>query len=564
MSGKKSELLHTEDWWAIWLGFALIVIGILLYLPLKTPDMEASLSSANQIIDREAERAPFRTIEWFEASDKKGKIKATSSEKGKWVKSFFKRPQGWESNPIDAFIGKAEKTPETRAKYSELNSIREEKLSHAVSAQKIAEEANFRDIVLNNTAIAKIMEWRSALREADVAKKAANPEDYNILPTLLILAIAIALLFSIGIGFIEGGALKFVPGFIFIFVIAVISFTIEEQSVISSAGLGYALWAIMIGLIISNTIGTPVWVMKAVKTEYFIKTGLVIMGMEILFDKILQIGLPGIFVAWLVTPVVIVVSFWIGNKYIKMPSKKLNIVISSAVSVCGVSAAIATAAACKAKKEELTLAVGLSLIFTALMMFSMPLFVNSMNMPEILGGAWMGGTIDATGAVAAAGAFLGEKALYVSATIKMIQNVMIGVISFFVAIYFTTYVEKKETGANTGLIEIWKRFPKFVLGFAAASIISSVISAQLGTDLSYALLDNGVIRGFTKDLRTWMFCLAFVSIGLSTNFRELKEHFTGGKPFILYIFGQTFNLVLTLFIAWLMFYVVFPEITAGI
>ena len=110
------------------------------------------------------------------------------------------------------------------------------------------------------------------------------------------------------------------------------------------------------------------------------------------------------------------------------------------MSVCGVSAAIATAAACRAKKEELTLAVGLSLVFTSIMMIVMPAFIKatSVGMQQILGGAWMGGTIDATGAVAAAGAFLGEKALYVAATIKMIQNVLIGVIAFFVAVYLTT------------------------------------------------------------------------------------------------------------------------------
>jgi uncharacterized membrane protein YadS len=111
------------------------------------------------------------------------------------------------------------------------------------------------------------------------------------------------------------------------------------------------------------------------------------------------------------------------------------------MSVCGVSAAIATAAACRAKKEELTLAVGLSLVFTSIMMIVMPAIIKAVGMPEVLGGAWMGGTIDATGAVAAAGAFLGEKALYTAATIKMIQNVLIGVIAFCVAVYWCAKVD---------------------------------------------------------------------------------------------------------------------------
>ncbi|MFW5701459.1 MAG: YeiH family protein, partial [Bacteroidota bacterium] len=328
-------------------------------------------------------------------------------------------------------------------------------------------------------------------------------------------------------------------------------------------GLGYALWAILIGLIISNTVGTPEWVKPAALTEYYIKTGLVLLGVEVLFGKIIQIGIPGLVVAWVVTPVVIIISFIFGKRFVKLPSDELNITMSSAVSVCGVSAAIATAAACKAKKEELTLAVGLSLIFTAIMMVLMPAFIKAVGMTEILGGAWMGGVIDSTGAVAAAGAFLGEKALYVAATIKMIQNILIGVVAFFVAIYWTMKMDR-AAGGKPSAMEIWYRFPKFVIGFALASVASSVLSYALGPDQSYTLLDHGIIGGFTKDLRGWMFCLAFVSIGLSTNFRELRSYFRGGKPLTLYVFGQTFNLLLTLLIAWIAFYLLFPAITEAI
>lgn len=175
----------------------------------------------------------------------------------------------------------------------------------------------------------------------------------------------------------------------------------------------------------------------------------------------------------------------------------------------------------------------------------------------------MGGTIDATGAVAAAGAFLGEKALYVAATIKMIQNVLIGVVAFGVAVYWCARVECRE-GHSVGWIEIWHRFPKFVLGFLAASVLFSVISGSLGSDMSQIMVNQGVLKGLSSPLRNWFFCLAFTSIGLATNFRELAHYFKGGKPLILYVAGQSFNLVLTLAMAYVMFYIVFPEITAKI
>jgi uncharacterized membrane protein YadS len=328
-------------------------------------------------------------------------------------------------------------------------------------------------------------------------------------------------------------------------------------------GIGYAAWAIAIGLIISNTVGTPDWVKKALQVEFFIKTGLVLLGAEVLFNKIVAIGIPGIFVAWVVTPVVLITTFIFGQKVLKIPSKTLNMVISADMSVCGTSAAIAAAAACKAKKEELTLAIGLSLVFTSIMMVVMPAVIKATGMPFILGGAWMGGTIDATGAVAAAGAFLSEKALYVAATIKMIQNVLIGVTAFGIAIYWCTKVECVE-GQKVGAMEIWHRFPKFVMGFLAASIAFSFVYTSLGSDAGFTMIDQGVLRGFSGIFRGWFFCLSFAAIGLATNFRELRHYFKGGKPLILYAVGQSFNLGLTLLMAYIMFYLVFPDITATI
>jgi uncharacterized membrane protein YadS len=362
----------------------------------------------------------------------------------------------------------------------------------------------------------------------------------------------------------------FLKGFVFVFGIALLAWLASNQATMKHYGIGYAFWAIFFGMLISNTVGTPKWAMPAVQTEYYIKTGLVLLGAKILFEKIITIGTAGIFVAWVVTPTVWLVTYWFGQKILNMPSKRLNATICSDMSVCGVSAAIATASACKAKKEELTLAVGLSLVFTSIMMIVMPAVIKGffpVDKQLILGGAWMGGTIDATGAVAAAGAFLGEKALYVAATIKMIQNVLIGVIAFCVALYFTTRVEVAETGQKVGLMEIWYRFPKFVLGFIAASIIFSMMYSSFNTQVSglgSAMVDQGTIKGMSDLFRGWFFSLSFVSIGLATNFRELKEHFKGGKPLILYVTGQSFNLVLTLLVAYIMFYLVFPGLTATI
>jgi len=153
--------------------------------------------------------------------------------------------------------------------------------------------------------------------------------------------------------------------------LAVVSYLIANQTQIKGWGLSYAMWALLFGLLISNTIGTPEWLKAGIRTEMYIKTGLVLLGAEILFGKILSLGAPGLMVAWIVTPTVVIFMYIFGVKVLKMKSKCLVIIIAAATSVCGVSAAIAAAGASRAKKEELTLAVGMTLIFTVLMMVFM-------------------------------------------------------------------------------------------------------------------------------------------------------------------------------------------------
>ncbi len=214
--------------------------------------------------------------------------------------------------------------------------------------------------------------------------------------------LTIGILFAIAIQIRGKSAVKFLIAFPVVFLLATLAYVMAEQSVASAYNLEYALWALLVGLIISNTIGTPAFIRPAMLTEFFIKTGLVLLGAEVLMSRLLALGLPGIFVAWVVTPVVLVSTYIFGQKILKMESKSLNMVISADMSVCGVSAAIATAAACKAKKEELSLSIGLSLSFTVIMMVVMPAIIKAVGMDPILGGAWLGGTIDSTGAVAAA------------------------------------------------------------------------------------------------------------------------------------------------------------------
>ena len=357
--------------------------------------------------------------------------------------------------------------------------------------------------------------------------------------------IVLAVLFGIGVK-LQGEKLrKYLPAFLGLFVLAIAVRIISAEFTLNRY-LEWAFWALIVGLLISNTVGVPQWLRPAIRTEFYIKTGLVVMGFSVLFSNIAKFGLYGLGIAWIVTPIVIIFMWWLGTKILKIDNKPLVITLASATSVCGTSAAIATGAAAKAKKDDLSIAISISIIFTILMMVFEPMIIRWSGMSSLMGGALIGGTVDSTGAVVLAGNALGPEAEQAAVLVKSIQNILIGFIAFFVAIFFATRVENSGV-SKVGAGEIWYRFPKFIIGFFVASLVASFIVLPLaGGDAVKSV--NGVLDQY----KNWAFVLAFTSIGLDTNFKEIGKQLHGGKVLWLYIIGQLFNIVLTLLAVWLL------------
>ncbi len=352
-------------------------------------------------------------------------------------------------------------------------------------------------------------------------------------------------LFTIGAKLQGESVKKYIPAFIGLFILAIVVRLISAEFTFNRY-LEWAFWALIVGLLVSNTVGVPEWLKPAVKTEFYIKTGLVIMGFSVLFSNIAKFGLYGLGIAWIVTPIVIIFMWWFGTKLLKIDNKPLVITMAAATSVCGTSAAIATGAASNCKKTDLTMVVSISIIFTVILMVLEPIICNALGLSPIMGGSLIGGTVDSTGAVVVAGTALGEEAQVAAVLVKSIQNILIGFIAFFVALFFATHVDK-EQGRKVGAIEIWTRFPKFIIGFFVASLVASFIVLPM-TDSSTV----GAINKVLDQYKNWAFVLAFTSIGLDTKFSEIIKQMQGGKVLWLYVVGQVFNIILTFAAVWLL------------
>jgi uncharacterized integral membrane protein (TIGR00698 family) len=328
-----------------------------------------------------------------------------------------------------------------------------------------------------------------------------------------------------------------------VYILTVVALILAGNSDVKALNLEAVIFSLGIGLLLGNVFHLPDWFRAALSTELFVKIGLVLLGTGIIFGDILKAGSLGLVQALVVVLSVWYFAYWICKK-LKI-DEDLTMMISSAVSICGVSAAIATAGAIKGDTKKLSYVISLVLITAIPMMIIMPYIANYFSFSQEVTGAWLGGSIDTTGAVVASGSLVGDTALKISTIVKFSQNVLLGIAAFVISIYWT-YAGKGSTVNNVekptlGLI--WERFPKFVLGFIAASLIFSFL-------LSPAIVSG--VKDSLKNIQTLWFVLAFTSIGLETKFSDIFNS-ESKKPLYAFLIAQTFNVLVTLIVAYFLF-----------
>ena len=331
-----------------------------------------------------------------------------------------------------------------------------------------------------------------------------------------------------------------------IFGIALVSQLITQIPAVMNLKLEVVLFSVAIGLFISNVFRVPEWLKPAIQSEFYIKIGIVCLGSTILFGEVMKSGMYGLGQAVIVVFIVWYFAYWLARK-MKI-DEELGVMMASALSICGVSAAIATCGAIKGNNKKLSYVVSVVLIIAIPMMYLMPWLARQMGLSDEVAGAWIGGTIDTTGAVAASATMLGETAAQTAIIVKSSQNVLLGVAAFVISLFWSFKSQKLEEKPT--LRVIWDRFPKFVVGFIIASVVFSFCF-----DTETAKSVGKITKGFTNTL----FSLAFVCIGLETRFKDIfsKEN---RKPFIVFVTAQSFNIVVTLIVVYLMFGVLKPYV----
>ena len=279
------------------------------------------------------------------------------------------------------------------------------------------------------------------------------------------------------------------------------------------------------------------------------------------FSSKVKSGAAGLIQAVLVVAIVWFFAYTLARKF--KVEQATAMTLASGCSICGVSACITAAGVAGTDKKQLSYIISLVLIIVVPMIYLMPwlasvvvpLFTDDPAIQNEIAGAWIGGTIDTTSGVGASSEMAGEAAQKTAIVVKATQNVLIGVVAFFIALYLSSRGEGKKGAPSLSIV--WDKFPKFILGFVIASAVFSVLQAEdlLTLNAKGKIMETSLAKTFS----TFFFSLSFVCIGMDT---RLKDIISKENRNALYAFlgAQTFNIVVTMLIAWLMFGVVKPAI----
>jgi len=359
-------------------------------------------------------------------------------------------------------------------------------------------------------------------------------------------------LFGIGTSALGFRLSRFLPAFALVYVATLVLYFLGQWDQASHYNLEPPLVALALGLLISNTVGAPAWADAGLRVEFYIKTGIVLLGAGLPLTLIAWAGPVAIVQAGIVSLVTFGVIYFTGVKL--GLDRRLAATLGTGGAVCGVSGAIATAGAVGAKKEHASIAISLVIFWAVVTIFVLPLAAKAFNLPTGVAGAWIGTSefADAAGLAAAQayGGYAGhvpgiagtpDAAVNAFTLMKVIgRDVWIGVWAFVLAIIATTRWERTGVQTKPSPIEIWRRFPKFVIGFVMASAIITIVSHGYNYADYKKVLQPSLVAPL-QALRTWAFTFAFLAIGLTTRFREFVS--VGGKPFYAFTTGVVINIV---------------------
>lgn len=353
-----------------------------------------------------------------------------------------------------------------------------------------------------------------------------------------------------------------IPSFVVIFAISLLAQWIAKIDAVKYYGFEAVFFSVLFGLLVRNLFRIPEWLKPAIQGEFFIKIGVVCLGATVLFSDVMKSGAAGLIQAVVVVGIVWFFAYLLARK-LKV-EQAAAMTLASGCSICGVSACITAAGVAGTDKKQLSYIISLVLIIVVPMIYLMPwlagmvvpLFTDDPIIQKEIIGAWIGGTIDTTSGVGASSEMAGDIAQRTAIVVKATQNVLIGFVAFFIALYLSARGEgNKSYIPSFGIV--WEKFPKFILGFIVASAVFSILQTQglLTLDAKNKIVETSMAKTFS----TLFFSLSFVCTGMDTRLKDIVSR-ENRRLLFSFIGAQLFNIIVAMFAAWFMFGVIKPAL----
>ena len=362
----------------------------------------------------------------------------------------------------------------------------------------------------------------------------------GLIPHLILLYVVLAIIFALAIKIMGHSIPQFLKGFTLLFVMAIIVQILGSWNPAKALNLEAPVLALIIGMIIGNFVKIPAWFDAALRTEFYVKIGIVLMGATLPFTLILSSGPVAFLQATFIAVTTFLTIYFVGTRIFGL-DKRFAATLGAGGSICGVSASIAIGSSVNAEKNHVSISISMVVVWATIMVFFLPIMSHLLGLTPGEAGAWIGTSEFADAAGIAAAAQFGDAGITSFTLMKVVgRDMFVGIWAFILAIVSVTKWEAHEGGVKPGAGVIWERFPKFVLGFFIASFIMTAVTVGITPEVNDAI--NAAIIGPIKSLRTWSFVFCFLCIGLTTRFKELAS--VGMKPVGAFSIGVLVNVLL--------------------
>ena len=376
---------------------------------------------------------------------------------------------------------------------------------------------------------------------------------YGFIGTILLLMFvcAVYLMSKYFMGsFKKKPALHHFMGFFLMGLIATVSLWLGGNETLAKNGFGYAIWSIVLGMVFTNSPLAKIGLLSSLKTvakdgEFFIKCSLALLATE--FSVLARVGLPSISVAWIGSPLALVIGYFVCKRAFKMDTE-VSLLTAVGATWCGASAISATGSVIDASSNNISLCISVVALFTVLFTFAQPYFAIAVGMNEDVAGSWIGGSVDQTGNVIASAAIISERATEVAAIVKLILNAGLGVLCTCIAFWWQTKGDENGNKRNFSWLFLWDKLPKFILGYFFCSAVLTVVLPIIEGTAQAEALTKAVV-----DMNKWLFAIGFVGIGVMTDIKELWHGAFGSGVIQGYLVTNTFDILISLALSYATF-----------